>query len=216
MKYIGTVVDTYARKDRTETIISIEGLARPQQIAVIWSTNRSADALHDLVLGTRVIFAAHEDTLTQRTDTDETTGATSTVLVAVGHFYDVLDDTRDAAEIYETIETKPLNFAGTVVAVEAQGANRSVTLTMPRHGQHQPIQTRWPAKIADAVADISVGTKVVVTAEERSLSWTVDIDDAGRRAIVPAVTGIKALFALDELHSLGEESSGGNLPPSLT
>lgn len=148
MKYIGTVVDNYQRKDRTETLISIEGLTRPQQIAVIWSTNRSADALRDLVLGTRVIFAAHEDTLTQRTDTDETTGATSTILVAVGHFYDVLDDTRDAAEIYETIETKPLTFAGTVVAVEAQGANRSVTLTMPRHGQHQPIQTRWPPSMS--------------------------------------------------------------------
>lgn len=216
MKYIGTVVDNYQRKDRTETLISIEGLARPQQIAVIWSTNRSADALRDLVLGTRVIFAAHEDTLTQRTDTDETTGATSTILVAVGHFYDVLDDTRDAAEIYETIETKPLTFAGTVVAVEAQGANRSVTLTMPRHGQHQPIQTRWPAKIADAVADISVGTEVIVTAEERSLSWTVDIDAAGRRAIIPAVTGIKTLAAFDELHSAGEENTGVNLPPSLT
>ncbi|MGV0870519.1 hypothetical protein [Corynebacterium kalidii] len=195
MKYIGTVVDNYQRKERTETIISIEGLARPQQIAVIWSIPRSPDALYELVLGTRLIFASHEDTLTQRTDTDETTGATSTILVAVGAFYDLIDDDRDATVIYETIEPKPLDFAGTVVAIEAQGANRSVTLRMPRHGQHQPIQTRWPATIASAVEDISIGDEVIVTAEERSLSWTVDIDDAGRRAIVPAVTGIKALRA---------------------
>lgn len=75
---------------------------------MIWSTNRSNDALHELVLGTRVIFAAREDTFTQRTDTDETTGATSTILVAVGAFYDVIDDTRDAAAIYKAIDTKPL------------------------------------------------------------------------------------------------------------
>lgn len=193
MKYIGTVVDNYARKDRTETLISIEGLARPQQIAVIWSTNRSPDALHDLVLGTRVIFAAHEDTLTQRTDTDETTGATSTILVTVGHFYDVIDDTRDAAVIYETIEPRPLELVGTVVDVEQRGGNSSVTLTMPRHGQSQPIQTRWPSIIAGSVEGVDVGDELLVIAEERSLSWTVNIDDAGRRAIVPAVTGIKAL-----------------------
>ncbi|AHW65697.1 Hypothetical protein CGLY_16620 (plasmid) [Corynebacterium glyciniphilum AJ 3170] len=165
---------------------------------MIWSTNRSADALHDLVLGTRVIFAAHEDTLTQRTDTDETTGATSTILVAVGHFYDVLDDTRDAAVIYGTIEPRPLELVGTVVDVEQRGGNSSVTLTMPRHGQSQPIQTRWPASIAGAVEGVDVGDELLVIAEERSLSWTVDIDGAGRRAVVPAVTGIKALKAVSK------------------
>ncbi|MGV0870438.1 hypothetical protein [Corynebacterium kalidii] len=197
MKYIGTVVDNYARKNRTETLISIEGLTRPQQIAVIWSIPRSPDALADLTLGTRVIFAAHEDTLTQRTDTDETTGATSTILVAVGAFYDVIDDPREAAEIYETIEAKPLELAGTVVDIAQHGGNRSITLTMPRHGQRQPIQTRWPAAIATTVEGVTVGDEILVTAEERSLSWTVDIDDAGRRAIVPAVTGIQVRTVLE-------------------
>lgn len=197
MKYIGTVIDTYARKDRAETLINVEGLARAQQIAVIWSIPRSPDALADLALGTRIIFAAHEDTLTQRTDTDETTGATSTILVAVGLFYDVIGDSRDAVEIYQSIEPKPLQLAGTVVDIDQRGGNHSITLTMPRHGQRQPIQTRWPANMADTVDGVAVGDELLVLAEERSLSWTVDIDDAGRRAIVPAVTGIKALKTID-------------------
>lgn len=189
MKYIGTVVsDTVQPNKRAETTISIEGLPRPQQIVIIWSHNRTPDALAELTAGTRVIFAAKEDTLTQRTDDDETTGAVVTVLVAVGLFYDIITDDRDATDIYTSIEPRPLTFSGTVATVETVGKNRGITLVMPRHGQAQPIETRWPADIADSVADIRPGDEITVEAGERSLSWRVSIDDLGRRAVVPVVT----------------------------
>jgi hypothetical protein len=190
MKYIGTVVDNYAKKDRTETLISIEGLARHQQIAVLWSIPRSPDALVELTPGTRIIFAAKEGTMNQRVDTDEHTGALSTILVAVGLFYDVIadTDTRSAEEMYESIAQKDLELDGTITSNEVVDGNRTVVLTMPRHGRHQGIELRWPAELVGAAEQLSVGDEVAVTAVERSLTWTIHIDDAGRRAIVPAVT----------------------------
>lgn len=195
MKYIGTIVDTVDRGPRAESVISIEGLAKPQQIAVTWSIPRSPDALVELTPGTRVIFAAHEDTITQRTDTDESTGAISTVLAASGHFYDIIVDTRDAAEIYPTIETRDLELTGTVVAINKVGDNRSVVLSMPRHGQRQPIEARFPTPVAAAADLLAVGDETTVAAEERSLSWKIDLDDAGRRAVVPVVTATRIIGA---------------------
>ena|GEM_PF-4895431 len=211
MKYIGTVVANYERKKRTETIIRIEGLSRPQQIAVIWSIPRSPDALVDLEPGVRVIFAAREGTLTQRMQTDEGTGATATILVAMGLFYDVLDATDAPTDVlYEKIEPKDLEFEGTVGEVRprpdaeavARGRMWSITVVLARHGQFQPLRVRFPEHLDGAVGGLTTGDRVRFTAEERSLSWMVDIDEMGRRCVVPAVT-------VTGIETVGDPEVGG-------
>jgi hypothetical protein len=189
MKYIGTVLSTAERKNRAESIVRIEGLDRPQQIAVLWSIPRSPDALADLTAGTRIIFAAREETLTQRMHTDETTGATSTILVAMGKFYDVIDDDAPAEDIYATIQDHDLEFTGTVADItDTARGNGLATLVMKRHGQLQPLTIRWPDDAPGSARDLSIGEEVTIRAAERSLSWRTDIAPTGVRAIIPQVT----------------------------
>jgi hypothetical protein len=189
MKYIGTVLSTVERKNRAESLIRIEGLDRPQQIAVLWSIPRSPDALADLTAGTRIIFAAREETLTQRMHTDETTGATSTILVAMGKFYDVIDDDAPAEDIYATIQDHDLEFTGTVADItDTARGNGLATLVMKRHGQLQPLTIRWPDDAPGSARNLCIGEEVTIRAAERSLSWRTDIAPTGVRAIIPQVT----------------------------
>lgn len=189
MKYIGTVLSTAERKNRAESIVRIEGLDRPQQIAVLWSIPRSPDALADLTAGTRIIFAAREETLTQRMHTDETTGATATILVAMGKFYDVIDDDAPAEDIYATIQDQDLEFTGTVSEITGGRWGRgATTLVMKRHGQLQPLTTRWPDHMSYVLDNLTVGDELTIRAAERSLSWLTNIAPNGERAIIPQVT----------------------------
>lgn len=189
MKYVGTVLTTDERKHRAESIIRIEGLDRPQQIAVLWSIPRSPDALVDLTAGTRIIFAAREETLTQRMSTDQTTGATATILVAMGKFYDVIADTAPAEDIYATIQEQDLEFTGTVAEItDTARGNGLATLVMKRHGQLQPLTVRWLDDAPGSSRDLTIGEEVTIRAAERSLSWRTDIAPTGVRAILPQVT----------------------------
>ncbi|MGP9725348.1 hypothetical protein ACT3SZ_15165 [Corynebacterium sp. AOP40-9SA-29] len=201
MKYIGTVIGaSVEHKDRTETRIRIDGLDKPQQIVILWSLNRSPDALRDLVDGTRIVFAAREETMNQRTDVDESTGAPTTVLVAMGTFYDVLTDPDlDIEALYSSMPTQDLSFTGTVVDLDSR--RRLITLRCLRHGQALCLQVNVPASCAEQVQSVEVGQELVVTAEERSLTWKVHLDAAGRRATVPQVraTGITSV---ERAHSL--------------
>jgi hypothetical protein len=202
MKYIGTVIgDSVEHKDRTETRIRIDGLDKPQQIVILWSLNRSPDALRELVDGTRIVFAAREETMNQRTDVDENTGAPSTVLVAMGVFYDVLTDPDlDVEALYASMPSKDLSFTGTVVDLDAR--RRLITLRCLRHGQALCLQVNVPASRAEQAQTVELGQELVITAEERSLTWKVHLDDAGRRATVPQVratgiTGVERAHALN-------------------
>lgn len=183
MKYIGTVVTdtTEARKDRAETLIHIEGLKKPLQIVVSWTSQRAPEALEELTAGTRIIFAAREHTLSQCTLVDEDTGAVSIVLFATGVFYDLVGDPDATVEdLYAGFGTQDLEFTGTVADIDERG---TATVVMQRHGTIQPLM----ATFKDS-AGIENGAELVFKAAERSLSWRTVLDDAGRRSIVPAVT----------------------------